>query len=294
MISLPFGGLAVSLVFAFTGSISNVGASLTRLQATEAQALANGVSLAQAMAQPSNLVIQGSQKVLDNPLRYDYETAYFANRALEGSNSIGTGLEMITFLVIPLLFFVYGCGAATGDVRRRILKDRIVAQGAGPYIAAKVSSVALVSVGAILLVATLSFGAAPILKAVFLQDVSRDFPYAVDDVGIGNPTVQIAFSAGVSLFFGLLGLFVGLVARSMLIPSLTAGGLLMLAPFAGPYDPRNILTAAGQGVFNYWGGFSPRPPFPLATEFGVMLLAGVLVVVALVSTAVWSRMSKFV
>ncbi|WP_419200757.1 hypothetical protein [Paenarthrobacter nitroguajacolicus] len=294
MLLLPFGGLTLALVFAFTGNVSNVDASMTRLETTEAQASANGLSLAHAMEQPISLVVQDGQKLVDNPLRYDYERAHFAFQALEGTNAIGTGLEMITFLVIPLLFFVYGCGVAAGDVRRRILKDRVVMQGASWYVVAKAATVVAVSLAAVLIAATLSLAAAPVLRAAFLHSVDRSFPYPVTTVAVGSPAVQIAFSASTAIMFGLLGLFVGLVARSMLIPSLAAGGLLMVAPFAGPYDPRNILTAAGQGVFNYWGGFSPRPPFPVEVEVGLAFMAGGLVFVALVSVLIWSRMTKFV
>ncbi|MGO4144586.1 hypothetical protein AB4Y77_05830 [Paenarthrobacter sp. YAF11_1] len=291
---MPIGGLAASLVFAFSGSISNVTATLSRLQITEAYALANGNSLAAAMEQPNTVVIQGGQRIVDNPLRFDYEAAYFADRAFEGPHAIGTGLEMITFLVIPLLFFIYGCATAVGDVRRRILKDRIVAQGAAPYVAGKVATITLVSMAAVILTAMLSLGAAPILRALFLQSDRRDFIYPVDDAGAGNPVVHIAFATAVAVAFGLLGLFIGLVARSMLIPCLAAGALLLLLPFAGPYDPRNILTATAEGVFNYWGGFNPRPPFPVWTELGVLLSVVSLAVVSVVSTAIWSRMSKFV
>ncbi|MGJ3189644.1 hypothetical protein [Paenarthrobacter sp. FR1] len=267
---------------------------MTRLQTTEAQASANGVSLAQAMEQPIGLAVQDGQKLVDNPLRYDYERAHFAVQALEGTNAVGTGLEMITFLAIPLLFFIYGCGVAAGDARRRILKDRVVMQGAASYVVAKAATVVAVSVAAVLIAATLSLAAAPILRATFLPAVDRSLLYPVAAQAVGSPSVQIAFSASTAIMFGLLGLFVGLVARSMLIPSLAAGGLLMVAPFAGPYDPRNILTAAGEGVFNYWGGFSPRPPFPVQVEIGVTLMAGGLFFVALVSVAIWSRMTKFV
>lgn len=294
LILLPIGGLALSLVFAFIGSVSNVDASMVRLQTTEAQASANGVSLTQALAQPINQSLLDGQTLVDNPLRYDYERAYFAFQAFEGANAVGTGLEMITFLVIPLLFFIYGCGVATDDTRRRILKDRVVMQGPRSYVAAKVVTVVAVSLAATLIAATLSLTVAPILRAAFLDSVHRNFPYSVAGAATGSPAAQIAFSTSVAILFGLLGLFVGLVARSMLIPSLSAGALLMVAPFAGPYDPRNVLTSAGEGIFNYWGGFSPRPPYPVHVELGLAFMGGGLVFVALVSVLIWSRMTKFV
>lgn len=199
MLLLPIAGLSLSLVFAFTGSVSNVDASMTRLQATEAQASANGVSLPQAMEQPVRLAVQDGQKLVDNPLRYDYERAYFAFQALEGTNAVGTGLEMITFLVIPLLFFIYGCGVAAGDARRRILKDRVVMQGARPYVVAKAFTVVIVSPAAVLIAATLSLVAAPVLRAAFLPSAGGSFPYPVAEASAGSPAVQIAFSASTAM-----------------------------------------------------------------------------------------------
>ncbi|MEI2276680.1 hypothetical protein OHC50_04275 [Paenarthrobacter ilicis] len=290
---LPFGGLTLALVFAFTGSITNVGASLARLETTVDQAAANGFTLTQAMDQPSSVVIEGGQRLLDNPLRFDYESAFMANQALQGSNAIGTGLEMITFLVLPLLFFVYGCGVATGDARRRILKDRVVVHGSGAYITAKVFAVVVVSVLSVVWLALLSLTVAPAISELFLGDLHSNFPYAVEPAQSGAPVLQVAFSTGVGIFFGLTGFFVGLAVRSTLLPSLAAGGLLMVAPFAGSYDPRNILTAAGQNVFTYWGGFSPRPPYPVAVEPGLLLLMGCLMVLGVLSIGTWVRIPKF-
>ncbi|MGO4227423.1 hypothetical protein AB4Y72_00985 [Arthrobacter sp. YAF34] len=246
------------------------------------------------MKHPVGESIQGNQTLLDNPLRFDYEQAYNAHRALDGWHSVGTGLEMITFIVLPLLFFLYGSAVAVGDVRQRILKERVVIQGARPYVVAKVVVVSVVALATAVLSAGVSLAATPILKAVFQPERTFDFPFIIEESGNGNPVVQILFSAATALFFGLLGLFLGLVIRTTLIPGLMAGALLMVVPFAGPYDPRNILTAAGQTVFNFWGGFTPRTLSPVPLDAGLALMVLGLGIVVAGCSYLWSRMTKFV
>lgn len=290
----PLAVTFVAVCLGLIGSLSNAAVTLARFQSTQAQAASNGVSLQEAMKHPIGESIQGNQTLLDNPLRFDYEQAYNAHRALDGWNSIGTGLEMITFIVIPLLFFLYGCTVAVGDVRQRILKQRVVIQGARPYVLAKMAVVSGVAVASAVLGAIVSLAGAPIIGAFFQSGRPFDFPFAVEDAGIGNPAAQIIFSAATAMFFGLLGLFVGLVTRTTLIPGLVAGALLMVVPFAGPYDPRNILTTAGQAVFNFWGGFSPRTLFPVPLDAGLTLMVLGLGVIAAGCSYIWSRMTKFV
>ncbi|XAS66830.1 hypothetical protein V3C33_15305 [Micrococcaceae bacterium Sec5.7] len=294
MLLSPLVITVLSLGAAFSGSVSNAASSLDRLLSTKAQAEANGISLGDAMNHPLNISVQGNQQVMDNPLRFDYETAYNAHRALDGLNSIGTGLEMITFIVLPILFFTYGCAVAVTDVRQRILKQRVSVQGRRPYVLAKVMMITATAIASVLLCAALSIAAAPILKAVFLTGTNFDFSFDVQAAGNNNPAAQIGFSAATAFFFGQLGFFVGLATRSIVLPSLLAFALLMVAPFAGPYDPRNILSTAGQWVFNFWGGFTPRAMFPVPAGVGLLLMMLGLCSIAACCAIVWARRTKFV
>lgn len=201
---------------------------------------------------------------------------------------------MITFIVLPLLFFIYGSAVAVNDVRQRILKQRVSAQGPVPYVAAKVLVVMAVAVASVLLCGALSLAAAPVLKGAFYPHAQFDFPFAVETPGGGNAILQMAFSAGTAIFFGLLGFFVGLATRVMLLPALLAGGLLMVAPFAGPYDPRNVLSVAAEGVFDFWGGFTPRALYPVSSGVGLLLMLIGFCIVAAACAVVWSRRTKFV
>jgi hypothetical protein len=290
----PLAVTFVAVCLGLVGSLSSADAKLAQFQSTQAEAASSGESLEEAMKHPIGESIQGNQTLLDNPLRFDYEQAYNAHRALDGWFAVGTGLEMITFIVVPLLFFLYGCAVAVGDVRQRILKERVVVQGARPYVVAKVAVVSGVAFASAVLSAGVSLAAAPILKAVFRPGRTFDFPFIVEESGNGNPAVQILFSAATAVFFGLLGLFVGLVTRTTLLPGLLAGALLMIVPFAGPYDPRNILSTAGQTVFNFWGGFTPRQLFPVPLDAGLALMVLGLGIIVAGCSFLWSRMTKFV
>ncbi|MFF1830546.1 hypothetical protein [Paenarthrobacter sp. NPDC058040] len=290
----PLAVVVVALTMSLSGSVSNVSASLDQFRSTEAHAEANGLTLKEALAHPSNVVTQGNQRMLDNPLRFDYEHAYNSLQAFDEENAVGTGLEMITFVVFPVLFFIYGCAVAVSDTRRRILKDRILFQGPVPYVAAKASVVMAVAIGTVVVAAGASWLAAPILRATLLGEFAGELNYRPEIVRVGTPVLQVVFSSSIAAAFGLLGFFVGLVSRAMTLPCLAAGGLLMVAPFAGAYDPRNIISTIGQGVFNFWGGFSPRPSFPVDPGIGLIMLLGCLLLLVGISSAAWWRMTKFV
>lgn len=294
LLLLPLGVSVLGLGASFSGSISNSAFTLQRLRLTQSQAAANGVTLEDALAHPINTTIQGGQKFIDNPLRADYESAYHANLTFDGLNAISTGLEMITFIVLPLLFFIYGAAVAVNDIKQRIVKQRVSTQGSTPYVVAKALLISGAALASVLLCSVLSVVAAPALKVAFQPDAASAFPYAVESSSTGNPGVQMAFSAGTAIFFGLAGFFVSLATRAILIPALAAGGLLMVAPFAGAYDPRNILSVAGAEVFNFWGGFMPRALFPVSATTGLLLMLTGLCIVVAAGSLVWSRRSKYI
>lgn len=294
MLLWPLVVALLSLVLSFAGTVSYAIDALSRLDATRHQASAHGISLAEAMSRPLNVSSHGGQQILDNPLRFDYEQAFNAHRALDGLTSVGTGLEMITFIVFPTLFFSYGCSVGVAEIRHRILKQRIATEGSIPFMLAKVVVVAFAALSCVLLFAAASAAVSPALKALFLSDSEISLPFALPDTGAGSVPVQIAFSAGTAIFFGQLGLFIGLASRAMVVPCLVAATLLLAAPFAGPLDPRNVLSTAAQDVFNFWGGFTPRALFQVPAVTGLLLMVMGLCLAALVCSLVWSHRSKFV
>lgn len=283
----------IGLGIALTGATSNTGATHERFVSTLAQAEANGVSLADALAHPANTRVQDGQTLIDNPLRFDYEQAQSARNAFEPANMVGTGLEMITFVLFPVLFFVYGSVIAVNDAKRRILKQRVTLEGRWPVLTAKATALVGVALACVLLCAGLSLIASPLIQALFIPPPAGEFPSGVMPGAGAGALGQIAFSAATATAFGLLGFFVGVATRAVLIPALAAVALLMVAPFAGAYDPRNILSMAGQHVFNFWGGFTPRPLFQVDPALGSMALVIALFIIGAGSAIVWARRSQY-
>ena len=282
--------LAVGLIF--QAGLSNAHSAAERLTTTTGQAQENGLTLDNAMSQPVGTVTENSQSFIDNPLRYDYEAAYNASQALETPYAVGTGLEMASLLVFPWLFFIYGCFVAVMEVRQKLLKQRVTIEGARNVVIAKGLSVLLSAAAVVVLCSLLSLVLSGALRAWAELPPDEAMTYAVPE-GITGAVPQMLFALATCSFFGLLGLFTGLATRSFFIPSLAAVAFLMVAPFVGAWDPRNIMISAAGGVFNFWGGFSPRAAFPVDATQGVTLYAAALALIIAAAVVVWNRRSKF-
>ncbi|MDQ4502559.1 hypothetical protein [Sinomonas sp. ASV322] len=245
------------------GATANVSARIERFLVTRDQTERVGLTLQAAMSAPVNIVREGPQSFIDNPLRYDYEAAFNALRALEPQFAVGSSLEMATFIFFPMIFFIYGCSLAVADLRHGLLKQRFELENPRAVFIGKMTiSVVLPSVSILLATAILS-GLAMLIRAFVESGGPETFPYAVTySPTASNPVMQVAFSALVAVFFCLIGLFVGAASRMLLVPSLACILVLMMVPFAGGGDPRNLMATIGRGVFNYWSGFNPNLPLP--------------------------------
>lgn len=140
---------------------------------------------------------------------------------------------MITFLVLPLLFFVYGCFLVVADVRQHILKLRVTVEGSREVIEGKLLSILATAAAVVLACAGLS-GVLGLVLRPLPQLVPKDeFGFEVVVGTMNNPALQMLFSMAVSDFFGILGFCIGLLTRAVLIPSVVALLSILVLPFAG-------------------------------------------------------------
>lgn len=281
---------AVGMIF--LAGFNNAHSTAARFNITTEQARENGISLADAMSLPVVVAEEGGQSVIDNPLRFDYEVAYHAALSLEIPYAVGTGLETASLLVFPWLFFMYGCFVAVADVRQGMLKLRVAIEGSRNLVMAKCLGVLVAVVSVVTLSALLSLTVSGALQA--WADLPADGAMTYEaPAGRTGVLQQLAFSVVSGGFFALLGLFTGLATRSFFIPSLAVVVFLMIMPFTGAWDPRNVMITAAGGIFNFWGGFHPRAAFPVDVVQGAALYTGALGLLIAVSVLVWNRRSKF-
>lgn len=234
-----------------------------------------------------------SPDATDAPLKETWEAAGQAVAGLHPVQGAVNLLQVLCFVIGPIVFFTYGAIAATRDAHYKTLKFRVVREGYRPLFVARAAS--LVTAVTALTVTALLFALA-ITTAVHLavsgridtrllrvpQDMS--FPDAL-------PTLTMTVTTGV--FFALLGMCTAVLFQRPLyiLPLFVAG--FFLVPILSRFDPRNLLMVLAYPHMEFIGGFVPPAPRPVHVLLAAfLLLAGVAGMLA-VTYAVESRRSAY-
>lgn len=289
ILAVVAGGVAVAV----SGSVSHVGEAHRQFLRSAAELRANGIPLAEVLREPVRVTMSGTQQMIDNPTKYDYLEVGRALQAVSGPTMIATSLDLVTFLVFPLLFAVVGAYVATCEARSRTAKLRAARARWSVIIVAKLLSLTVTSAVGVL--GVVAFGLlASVLTPAFVGNLAGPVDYPVDQaVSITSWPVKFLFGWFVGVFFGLVGYVIGTVTRSPAWPMVILAAALFLLPFLSAVDPRNLVAVLASRTYDFWGQFKLRPPIDTAVPTAVVLLglyAGVAVVVTL---AVALRRSRF-
>jgi hypothetical protein len=266
--------IAAGVGIAFTGSVSAAASAhsffLERLKFFALQ----GVSLADALKAPLTVTRSGSLENIDNPLKYDYLEVSTHVEALRGTHMIGTGLDLVTFAVLPLLFLILGAHLANYDRTSGTLKFRASRERWSRITMAKVLTLAVMST-----VATALVGVCALVVSAagspLVDRATRGIDYdLVTQPSVSPLVVKLLATAVVAMLFGVAGYAVGVITRSTLWPMIAAAGVLFVVPFASRWDPRNALAVLGAEIYDYWGQFEMRPPLPLSTPLASAVVLG--------------------
>lgn len=264
--------MAASAVAAFSGTLSAVRGQQARFLADVASYEERGVTLAQALAAPVQVIEDGNAQTIENPLKYDYlrlgESLYSVTSPW---GVVATAVEFATFIVIPLVFLFVGASSAVTDRRAGTLKLRA---STDPVVGINIGKIVAIAVAAG--VAVLSLVGAGVLTALVGRLVTGDLA-ASSTVPVpttpadGHPMIlKLALCFAVAVFFGLAGFAIGTVTRALTWPLVLAALALFVVPFLSAWDPRNLLAVIGSAVFDFWGQFELRPPIPgVATSAAV-------------------------
>lgn len=270
------GVVVLGVVVATTGSVSNAYSShhffLQQVELFEA----NGITLADALDAPVAVVTEGSRETIDNPLKYDYLQVGESISAVRGTALIGTALDLVTFVVAPLLFLMMGAHIANYDrtshtAALRASRDRWTTVTAGKALSLGV--VALLAAVTTALVAL----AASLATAPAVRDLTGSIAYelmAPDPVA--PVALKLAMTTAVSVFFGVIGYAIGWLTRSSSWSMVLAAAVLFLVPFVSPWDPRNLIATLGQHVYDFWGQFELHPPLPVDPVLAGVAIGGYL------------------
>ena len=276
--------LAAGVAVAASGSVSSARAAGEYFERQVVVFEQNGVSLGEALNAPLTITREGAMETIDNPLKYDYLQVAAAVSAVRGVAMVGTALDLVTFIVAPLLFLVLGANLATydrasGTLALRAARERWVRVTVGKMLALGVLAVAATAA-----VAVLALVAAAAVSPT-VAGLTRDLGYGLIPPESTSPLgLKLLMTMLVCVFFGVLGYAIGVATRSASWPMVLAALALFVLPFLSRWDPRNLLAVLGSGVYDFWGQFEMRPPIPLAggtalVALGAYLAAAVAVVV---------------
>ncbi|WP_371524833.1 hypothetical protein OG302_00875 [Streptomyces sp. NBC_01283] len=229
----------------------------------------------------------------DAPLKETWDQAGHALANLHPIQGAVNLLEVLCFVVAPLLFFAYGAIAATRDAHHQTLKFRAVREGFPRLFAAQAGAlfpvVILLSIAvlvvALLTSSTLSLTVVGNIDATLTQS-PRDIPFL--DV---LPILGTFMLTGIS--FSILGMGAAHIFQRPLyvIPAFCVSFLLV--PVLGRFDPRNLLMAISYPHLRFVGGLEPVPPvfIPELVALWVLICGGVAVLAS--AYTISSRRSRY-
>lgn len=245
-----------------------------RFAAGLADSARNGETLAQALGREVVILQDGSNRLVENSLRLEYEQAVTAWRALRP----GPGPLLESAALAFVLLTAVACGVAiapaVADRRSGLLKLRLARLGHARLAAAKVAEVAA-AVGALVL-AAVAGGQAGALVTARLVD-----PAGVPDViraaapVLPGSTVLAALGLALAAlaWAGLFGLGLGLLTGEVAATGGLTAVLLLTVPLLGPWDPRNALAHLAEPAFTFLPTTTVQSAFASTPTLDALVLA---------------------
>lgn len=286
-----FGVVAIGVIVAFTGSVSNARSAQADFVHQVSVFESHGVSLADALSAPLTVTRDGSMETIDNPLKYDYLNASRSVEAIQGTNMIGTALDLVTYIVLPLVLLILGANLAHYDRTSGTLKFRAARERWARITFAKVICILIVSAMAAGFVVAFSL-LVSLAGSASVAAITRGIDYDLAASASVSPLpAKLAMTVLVSLFFGVTGYVIGAITRSTSWPMVFAAAVLFLVPFVSRWDPRNLLAVLGGRIYDFRGQFEMRPPIPLPVSTALFAMLAYFGAVAL-AVAIAARVSK--
>lgn len=267
------GVLALGALAAYLGSRSHALAGVRTFEEQVTRFAREGITLDDALAAPVSITVSGGSETIDNPLKYDFLQLSSAVRAVEPGAMAATALDVVTFLVIPLLFLFLGTRLALVDRAAGTVGFRAARAPWRSIVLAKGLTLAILAACSALLTAVLGW-ATGLLGELVAGSLRSQVAYPLV-IPQGNPLwAKVAMTAAVALTFGLVGYVLGALTGSGSWPLVLSALMLFVAPFVAAGDPRNLMAVFGSRVYDFWGQFELRPPLPLDLGTATLAVAG--------------------
>lgn len=229
-----------------------------------------GVSLAEALAQPVVVQETTGQTYVENVLRFDFEAAATAVHSLGVIGFMTNYLQFVSFVVMPVIAFILGCSVLSRDARQKTLKARVFRVGRLRLHGTQVGATVVTAVASILVGLPAAAVSGYVFAASSLEDVDeRVLAAPASGVPAAEWLSTLALVVLSTTFFVLVGAAVGIALRTVLAPSLVFVAWNLAIPIMSPWDLRVAWATLGDQVFDFPGVFTLSVPYAVSSSLAV-------------------------
>lgn len=241
---------------------------------TEAIHLNQGLNIEEELKKEPNIYIDNDGvEVLENVLSYDYKNLVSSINELRPINNISISLKWLTFIFFPLIFTLYGINIGTYDYFYKTIKIKIVHNKWKDVFIGKLLAIYLMTI--IIFIVTI-FSSIIISNIVF-GILKNNIPIHgyIDNSSFDMLSFikMSILSLTVCLLYGTIGLCIGIIFKSPLIPSLLFVGYNFFLPILFSGDLRNLISTFGHRAFHFDNdGFKLFQPIEISISHSILLL----------------------
>lgn len=248
-------------------------------QQTLREARESGVDIDAELRAPLHVESDGGDEVIDNPLRYDYESARNAVAMLRPDGYVANAAQLAGFLLAPLVAFGAGLTLTMKDFRHRTIRLRAVRFRLGQLELAYSLTAGLLGVVAVIGAIVAALGAGLVTSGPTTSVLALDrFGPVPDVVGAHGAAAWAGFAVAASFYFGVAGVSIGLLTRALITPMAAFTIVHLMVPILGPWDPRAMILSVGNALAPLSGTLRLRPvagTLPLAWNLTILVAQAV-------------------
>jgi hypothetical protein len=258
----------------------------------------HGESIKDAMAAPSIVTEQsdgfGSNSMtVENTLRYDYDQTALLLFMNNPKNLPSQALELISFVIIPIVFGIYGTYLATYDHKYKTIKIKALQNNWVQVIISKQLSVLGFSIVILPIILLCSYVFGWIVYPATVNGIPTDI-FILEKTPVENLLMQYLLCLTICNIFSTLGFLLGTALKSFIASSMIIIAYNVFIPVLGKYDLKNIIAVLGHKVFNFNGSFKLFEPKQTSLMEASLYVITVVVFSSAVTYYISTRQSKYI
>ncbi len=261
----------------------------------------HGVNVEEALKRESltsrQILPSGSTlETTDNPLRFGLSQVGKYLNITNPNYFLHSALELLAFLMGPLIFGIYGAHIANYDYKHKLIKVKAAKVAWAKHILAK-QIVSLISIAIIIGVS--------ILIVRFLTEISFEFLTASIDKEF-FATAMPYFKSSIltkilacilgNFLFSTIGFTIALISKSLIVPTVVLFTYNIFVPSLGKYDIRNIFKNIGHEIFEFHSTTFQLlyPEYPVSFKLSVTIIFCIMLLLLILNWFIAKNQTKYI